>query len=315
MRVLEDCLNGRRTVWEDPFKPGRKGIDGLAQRIEAHSPLALVILMLGTNDFQSMHPHNAWHSAQGVAALVNAIRQAPIEPGMVLVRVRRTAAGRVELTFRRGSQTVVRAHDAVVLTVPFPVLREVELDASLELPAGKQRAIAELRYGTNAKLNVGFNGRFWGSLGGTGETYSDLPHHQSTWEPNPSRATARNAVLLDYSGGNRGASMNPADPQGEAELWLGDLERIYPGASGAATRLPGGLLRAHLQHWPSDPWSRGSYTANHPGYFTTIAGLEAPPVGNLFFAGEHTDSFYEWQGFMEGAANSGLRAAQEILRA
>lgn len=82
VRVLEDCLNGRRTVWEDPFKPGRKGIDGLAQRIEAHSPLALVILMLGTNDFQSMHPHNAWHSAQGVAALVNAIRQAPIEPGM-----------------------------------------------------------------------------------------------------------------------------------------------------------------------------------------------------------------------------------------
>ena len=44
MRVLEDCLNGRRTVWEDPYKPGRNGLDGLAQRIETHSPLALVIL-------------------------------------------------------------------------------------------------------------------------------------------------------------------------------------------------------------------------------------------------------------------------------
>ncbi|MCP5230125.1 SGNH/GDSL hydrolase family protein [Accumulibacter sp.] len=82
VRVIEDCLNGRRTVWEDPFKPGRKGIDGLAQRIESHSPLALVILMLGTNDFQSMHPHNAWHSGQGIGVLINAIRQAPIEPGM-----------------------------------------------------------------------------------------------------------------------------------------------------------------------------------------------------------------------------------------
>ncbi|HEY6896598.1 MAG TPA: SGNH/GDSL hydrolase family protein [Rhodocyclaceae bacterium] len=82
VRVIEDCLNGRRTVWDDPFKPGRKGIEGLAQRVEIHSPLALVVLMLGTNDFQSMHPHNAWHSAQGTAALVNAIRQAPIEPGM-----------------------------------------------------------------------------------------------------------------------------------------------------------------------------------------------------------------------------------------
>lgn len=82
VRVVEDCLNGRRTVWEDPFKPGRRGLDGLGQRIEVNSPLALVILALGTNDFQSMHPHDAWHAAQGIAALVEAIRKAPIEPGM-----------------------------------------------------------------------------------------------------------------------------------------------------------------------------------------------------------------------------------------
>jgi lysophospholipase L1-like esterase len=82
VRVLEDCLNGRRTVFEDPFLPGRNGLIGLAQRIEMHSPLALVVLMLGTNDFQSVHPHTPWHAAQGIATLVKAIRQAPIEPGM-----------------------------------------------------------------------------------------------------------------------------------------------------------------------------------------------------------------------------------------
>jgi lysophospholipase L1-like esterase len=82
IRVIEDCLNGRRTVWEDPYKPGRNGLTGLAQRIEIHSPLKLVILMLGTNDFQSMHDYNAWHSSQGIVALVSAIRSAPIEPGM-----------------------------------------------------------------------------------------------------------------------------------------------------------------------------------------------------------------------------------------
>jgi lysophospholipase L1-like esterase len=82
-RVIEDCLNGRRTVWDDPFKPGRNGLQGLAQRIEIHSPLALVILMLGTNDFQFCHAYNdAWAAAQGVAALVNELRNAPIEPGM-----------------------------------------------------------------------------------------------------------------------------------------------------------------------------------------------------------------------------------------
>jgi lysophospholipase L1-like esterase len=82
VRVIEDCLNGRRTVWDDPFKAGRNGLVGLEQRIEVNSPLALVILMLGTNDFQSVHQYNSWQSAQGVAALVRAIRRAPIEPEM-----------------------------------------------------------------------------------------------------------------------------------------------------------------------------------------------------------------------------------------
>jgi len=87
VRVIEDFLNGRRTVWEDPFKPGRNGIIGIEQRIEVNSPLTLVILFLGTNDFQSMHQHNAWHSAQGIGAIVSAIRRAPIEPGMPVPKV------------------------------------------------------------------------------------------------------------------------------------------------------------------------------------------------------------------------------------
>jgi monoamine oxidase len=61
-----------------------------------------------------------------------------------------------------------------------------------------------------------------------------------------------------------------------------------------------------------NPLTKGAYTANQPGYFTTLEGLAAKPVGNLFFAGEYTDSFYSWQGFMEGGALSGLRAAAEV---
>jgi lysophospholipase L1-like esterase len=84
-RIIEDCLNGRRTVWEDPFKPGRNGLAGLAQCMERNSPLALVIVMLGTNDFQFSHPHNnAWSAAQGIASLVHEIKKAPIEPGMTI---------------------------------------------------------------------------------------------------------------------------------------------------------------------------------------------------------------------------------------
>ena len=82
VRIIENCLNGRRTVWDDPLKAGRNGSQGLAQVIEMHSPLRLVILMLGTNDFQRSHDNNAWLSAQGTARLIQIIRQAPLEPGM-----------------------------------------------------------------------------------------------------------------------------------------------------------------------------------------------------------------------------------------
>ena len=87
IRVIENCLNGRRTVWSDPFKTGRNGSNGLSELIEICSPLRLVILMLGTNDFQRTHNNNAWMSAQGTAKLVQIVRQSPIEPGMPIPEI------------------------------------------------------------------------------------------------------------------------------------------------------------------------------------------------------------------------------------
>jgi monoamine oxidase len=235
-----------------------------------------------------------------------------IKYGMKLLRARKTPAGRIELTFRRGSSTVTAIHDAVVLSIPFSVLRDVELDASLGLPASKIFAIENLGYGTNAKMMVGFNAPIWLGLGSNGQSYSDLTNHQTTWETNPIRATSAHAVLTDYSGGDRGARLDPRRVQTEAARFLGDLDEVYPGALAAATRDSRGDFLVHLEHWPSNPLTKGAYTCNRPGYFTTIAGNEQKPVGNLFFAGEHTNSFYEFQGFMEGAAVSGLRAAAEV---
>lgn len=87
VRIVENCLNGRRTTWPDPFKDGRDGTEGLAQVIEMHSPLSLVILMLGTNNFQCTHKNTAWLSAQGTAKLVNIVRNSPIEPGMPIPKI------------------------------------------------------------------------------------------------------------------------------------------------------------------------------------------------------------------------------------
>ena len=231
-----------------------------------------------------------------------------------LVSAQRLADERIRLSFDVTGQTVESDWDAVVLAVPFSTLRAVALDASLDLPPEKRLAINELVYGTNSKMMIGFDGRPWFTLHGSdGSSFSDLPNHQNTWETNPAHATATSAILTDYSGGARGASLNPATMGAEAALFLADLEKVYPGSDAFVPRdANGGPLRVHLENWSRNPLVLGSYTCNHPGYFTTIAGNEAPPVRNLFFAGEHTSSFYEEQGFMEGAVVSGQRAAREV---
>jgi monoamine oxidase len=236
-----------------------------------------------------------------------------IQLDMRLVRARKTAAGKIELSFARGASTKQATFDAVVLALPFTTLREVDVDASLGLPTWKIDAIDLLGYGTNAKMMVGFNSRPWVSLGSNGEAYSDLTNHQLTWETNPFLANAGRGVLTDYSSGQRGAGLNPKNPQREASRFLNDLDKIFPGAVAAATRDANGNFRVHLEHWPSNPLTKGSYTCYRPGQFTSIAGNEGVPVGNLYFAGEHANSFYDWQGFMEGAALSGIQAAMEIL--
>jgi monoamine oxidase len=235
-----------------------------------------------------------------------------IQYGRRLVKVARRTDGRVELTLDESGRTRVVTHDAVVIAIPFSVLRGVQLDSSLNLSAAKKRAIAELQYGTNSKLLVGFGSRPWDAQGSNGAAYSNYPYLQTTWETDAGRATATRAVITDYTGGALGASLDPNKVQTHVKQFLADFEKIYPGASAAAARTAAGAYVAHLEAWPRNPLSQGSYTANHPGYFTTIADEEAKPSGNVIFAGEHTSSFYEWQGFMEGAALSGLRAAGEI---
>lgn len=236
----------------------------------------------------------------------------PIAHGHRLESLRKLSDGRIELGLRVGTRSITARHDAVVLAIPFTVLRSVALDPSLGLPPWKLQAIRELGYGDNAKMMLGFAGPCWAEHGCNGTMYSDLANHQTTWETNPSRATTQQAVLTDYSGGVRGKNLDASRVQTEAARFLADLDRVCPGAQARATRDSRGYL-AHLEHWPSNPLTRGSYTCYLPGQFTTLADNEGKPVGNVLFAGEHANSFYIWQGFMEGAALSGIDAAAQVL--
>jgi monoamine oxidase len=194
-------------------------------------------------------------------------------------------------------------------------MRSVEFHASVALPAANRFAIDKLDYGTSSKLMIGFNGRPWFERQhSNGASYSDLANHQSTWESNPSQAlNAQRGLLTSFTGGDLGARLDPAREQNEAGAFLADLDRVYPGSAALARRDSRGRVLAHLENWSRNPLFGGGYTNNQPGYFTTLEGLYAQPAGRLAFAGEHTDSFYSWQGFMEGACLSGQSTAAAIL--
>lgn len=272
----------------------------------------------------------------------------PVELGTMLVKLARASTGEYQLWFRGTPLTAppdVTA-DAVVLAIPFSTLRRITLDPSLGLPATKLAAINTLGYGVAGKNIVGFQGRPWAAHGSNGSAYTDLANLQNTWETNWTRAGAT-AVLTDFFGGDRAAALQglaippqapPAESFGcgachgpgspftggtfydmhlervdaQVDAMLTDLDRVWPGAKAAASRNPDGTYRVFRAHWQSQPFSRGCYVNYLPGQFTTLAGHEGLPVGNLYFAGEHADSFYNWQGFLEGAASSGVTTAQAI---
>jgi len=232
-----------------------------------------------------------------------------VEYGRALRGVRRTAFGEFELRFASGAPVTA---DAVVLAIPMGVLRTVDLDPSLGLSADKQRAIATVGIGTNAKTMVGFTGVPWlEQHHAVGAFFTNLAGAQSGWETNPSQHGAR-SILTDFAAGTRGRTLRPDRVPQQVATWLGVLDQMWPGVSAAAAR-QGRDVAAVLAHWPSSPWARGSYSCYTPGQFTSIAGLEGQRAGHLHFAGEHADSFYSWQGFMEGACLSGQATAAAIL--
>lgn len=246
------------------------------------------------------------------AGLANALPN-PVKLGHKLLAIRKLSNGQLRLTFDLGSRRIQTDHDAVVMTLPFSVLRDVQLDPSLELPAWKHLAINSAAMGDTTKLMVGFKRPYWReNLLQNGTGYSDSAAMQSTWEANPSKSTANNAVLTGYAGGARARSISANTVQSDARSFLGYLEEVMPGANSAVQKNARGDILAYSANWSSNPFTKGSHTCNRPGYFTTIAHNEGKAIGNLIFAGEHTSSFYEWQGFMEGAALSGLRAASEV---
>ena len=226
-----------------------------------------------------------------------------VTTGSELVAVKRTPAERYELTFRQGSRARTVMADKVVLALPFSILRRSVDISAAGFSQRKLQAIAEMGMGTNSKLHVQFTSRYWNELRSNGETYADTGY-QNTWEVTRAQPGA-SGILVDYTGGDIGASFGSGTPATRAQQFLAQIEPVLPGLSqhwnGKAT----------VDFWTGYPWTRGSYSYWKVGQYTAFAGIEGRQEGNAHFCGEHTS--IDFQGYLNGAVETGERAAAEVI--
>jgi monoamine oxidase len=235
--------------------------------------------------------------ASGLAAKLTG----QVSMGYELTAVKKNTDGSWTLTFANRKTTTV---DRVVLAIPFTTLRSVDLSRAGFEPL-KTRAINELGMGTNSKLHVGFKTRFWRGLGCNGETYADSGY-QNTWEVSRGQA-GTSGVLVDYTGGNIGASFGSGTPEERAQQFLAQIEPLLPGAKANYNG------SAYVDYWTGNKWSKGSYSFWKVGQYTAFSGMEGVEQAGCHFAGEHTS--VDNQGYLEGGAETGARAANEIVAA
>ena len=211
--------------------------------------------------------------------------------------------GPYQLTLSTPEGTIEREVDIVLFALPYSTLRKVDI-AELKLSKTKRQIIEELGYGTNAKVMAGFTAPVWRTLyEASGSVTSDLPFQQC-WDTSLGQ-DGPGAILTNFLGGEQGI----ASAEGTPEAWVSDvllpgLDEVFPGAALAWT---GEAVR---MHWPTHPHTLGSYTCYMPGQWEWWS-TEGKQERNLHFCGEHTSA--DFQGWMEGGAESGARVAAEVL--
>ncbi|MFO0745855.1 MAG: NAD(P)/FAD-dependent oxidoreductase [Myxococcota bacterium] len=246
-------------------------------------------------------------------AIASSLPGGTIQYGHKLVRLKKTAGGRTRCTFEHDGCTVEDTFDYVVLCIPFAVLADLDYSQA-GFDDRKRLAIAQLGRGHSAKLQLQFDHRIWAGTGAwpgiaNGSTYAD--GYQSSWEPTRGQPGPGGIINL-FSGGSvtnaletNTAFATASNPtvKNDAVRGLAQLGQVFPGLQWNG--------RATASVWHKNPLAKHGYAYFKVGQYTSFGGYEGVRQGGVLFAGDHTSQ--DFQGFMEGAATEGERAASELL--
>jgi monoamine oxidase len=252
-------------------------------------------------------------------AIANYLPAGSVQLNTALTGIVLNVNGTFTLSLKGQTSTFTTVADRVIVAIPFSVLRTILTTSRAYSQAGfdnlKQTAITQLGYGSNSKLHLQFKKRLWDTSGpwgiSTGYTFTD-DGYQNSWDVSRGQGNLETdpGILVNYTGGSVGLSFNdPTQVQVYARRFLSQIEPVFPGISALWNG------RATVDYPIGDPFALGSYSFWKIGQYTQFSGYEKARQpnsnGKCHFAGEHCS--INFQGYMEGGAQEGARAANEIL--
>jgi monoamine oxidase len=280
---------------------------GAESNVQSSLNLLYLLAYSGQGQLRIFGPSNEKYHVRGgndqiPARLADAL-QGQIHRGMPMTSIRRNSDGTYRLGFSDGSTVPA---DRVVLALPFSILRTLDYGKA-GFSDLKKTAIKELGMGTNSKLHLQFGDRYWYTLGNNGNTYADTGY-QNTWEVTRSQPGSA-GILVDYTGGLVGASFGPenGDETQRAQQFLDQIDPVLPHLKDHWNG------RATIDYWTGYQWTKGSYSYWKVGQYTKFSGIEGVQEGAVHFCGEHTS--VDFQGYLNGAVETGYRAASEVVAA
>jgi monoamine oxidase len=211
--------------------------------------------------------------------------------GAPVVKLEQDAkAARVVVSKAGATQTL--SADAVLCTIPFSVLRNIDLPA---LSSRKRDVIKRTHYDVVSRVYLQTKNRFWEERGLNGFAFTSGAIE--IWHPTWSQAGPR-GILMTYARPGEADRITKLKENERIETTLKQLDAIFSG-------LRANFERGATKCWLEDEWSRGAWAFVGLSDF----GTAIVPEGRIHFAGEHLSPWFSW---MQGALSSGLRAVKEI---
>jgi monoamine oxidase len=189
-----------------------------------------------------------------------------------------------------------------VCTLPMPVMRFIRFDPGL--PEAHRKAVMTVPYFPMTQVHLVAKAPYWEQDGKPPAMYTDTA---AGWIM-VNRFGEKDEEITSLTAWCRGYNairLDQLEPAEAKRLVVSEIEKLRPAAKGK-------LEAAYLKSWLRDPFSGGDYAIWGPGQVKEFINEVGKPLGPIHFAGEHTGQSNRG---MEGAMESGERAAQEIAQA